>query len=177
MQKLFQHLALTFLKTWNRVYKFWVRAELQDDLFRPTGHCALLQLHDMMSIISAWLVNDHLITKTALNAFIDWSALWAMALYCTWTKKSSLSLQSFVRKKEVSFHWHNAWFHSVINEDWFNYSLEEIAHCAKTMMSCRGVSACVDCCTPVPIVLSIYRIIKKYVNKKERERHLPGYCQ
>ena len=40
---------LTLLKTWNRVYKFWVKPELQHDLFRPTDHCGLLQLLDVIS--------------------------------------------------------------------------------------------------------------------------------
>ena len=31
------HLAL--LKTWNRAYKFWVRPELQHDMFRPADDC------------------------------------------------------------------------------------------------------------------------------------------
>ena len=30
---------LTLLKTWNWVYKFWVRPELHHDVFRHTGHC------------------------------------------------------------------------------------------------------------------------------------------
>ena len=40
---------LTLLKTRNRVYKFWVKPELQYYLFIPTDHCALLQLLDMIS--------------------------------------------------------------------------------------------------------------------------------
>ena len=37
------------LKNLNQVYKFRVRPKLQHDLFRPTDHCALLQLHDVIS--------------------------------------------------------------------------------------------------------------------------------
>jgi hypothetical protein len=40
---------LNVLKTWNRVYKFWVRPELQHDLFRPTDHYPLQQMQDVIS--------------------------------------------------------------------------------------------------------------------------------
>ena len=40
---------LTLLRTWNRVYKFWVRPEVQHDLFRFTDRGALLQLYDVIS--------------------------------------------------------------------------------------------------------------------------------
>ena len=40
---------LSLLQTENIVYKFRVKPELQHYLFRSTDHCALLQLHDVIS--------------------------------------------------------------------------------------------------------------------------------
>ena len=44
---------LTLLKTWNRVYKCWVRPELQHDLFRSTDYCNCMTWYQ---VISTWLV-------------------------------------------------------------------------------------------------------------------------
>ena len=48
---------LTPIKSWNRVYKCWVRPELQHDVIRCPGHCI---------IATAW----HDITSWALNRLI-----------------------------------------------------------------------------------------------------------
>ena len=54
---------LTLLKTWNKVYKFWVRPELQSkfflDLLTTVHYCNCMTWYQ---VISAWLVNDKYLT-------------------------------------------------------------------------------------------------------------------
>ena len=79
MQKLFQHLAFIFKKTWNRVYKFWVRPELQSmiclDLLTSVHYCNCMTWYQ---VISAWLVKQNMyqwsvskITRAWVDAMIS----------------------------------------------------------------------------------------------------------
>ena len=108
---------LTCLKTLNRVYKCWVRPELQHDVIRRPGHCIITTSWDEMS----WACN-RLRTKVKIRKHISIEANknFITTKYLKWIQFSLMYTDHNSLEKHYAS-WHTSFYEHLAVSYWVEF--------------------------------------------------------